>query len=164
MRRLFIVAFLGVLVPGPVARAQSVPATAPLARYWVTLADKDGVAFDSHTYFSVATRARRARQHLPAADATDRPVRSDYVAGIRAAVDTVTLVSRWFNAVAVRATPAQAAALGACRVCAKLWRGRSSQPRTRWRRMPPRMPGILPPKIPTSPPTTTAWPAAKPPR
>ena len=112
MRRLFIVASLGVLVPGPVARAQSIPATAPPARYWVTLADKDGVAFDSHTYFSVANRARRARQHLPAADATDRPVRPDYVAGIRAAVDTVTLVSRWFNAVAVRATPAQAAALG----------------------------------------------------
>ena len=58
-------------------------------------------------------RARRRRQHLPAFDATDLPVRPDYVAAIAARVDTVTLVSRWFNAVACRATPAQAAALQA---------------------------------------------------
>ncbi len=110
MRCFFVAAFLGALAAGPIARAQ--PA-APPARYWVALADKNGVAFDPKTYFSAAARARRLRQHLPAADATDRPVRPDYLARVRAAVDTVTLVSRWFNAVAVRATPAQAAALRA---------------------------------------------------
>ena len=83
------------------------------ARYWVTLADKNGVRFNPEQYFSAPARARRVRQHLPAFEATDLPVRADYVAAIAARVDTVTLVSRWFNAVACRATPAQAAALRA---------------------------------------------------
>ena len=81
------------------------------SRYWVTLKDKDGVVFQPRRYFSAAAQARRQRQHLPAYDATDLPVRADYVAAIRARVDTVRLVSRWFNAVSCRATPAQAAAL-----------------------------------------------------
>lgn len=113
VRRFFFAVLLGALAAGPAARAQPAGRAAPLARYWVTLADKNGVAFDPNAYFSAAARARRARQQLPAAEATDRPVRPDYLARVRAAVDTVTLVSRWFNAVAVRATPAQAAALRA---------------------------------------------------
>jgi serine protease AprX len=101
---------------GPVAgqaRAAASRATpAQVAeRYWVTLRDKTGVAFDPGQYFASEARARRARQHLPAFDATDLPVRPDYVAAIAARVDTVSLVSRWFNAVSCRATPAQAAAL-----------------------------------------------------
>ena len=96
---------------GPVvARGQAVVPTAP-ARYWVTLRDKNGVCFDPEQYFTFAAQARRARQHLPAYEASDLPVRADYVAAITAQVDTVTLVSRWFNAVACRATPAQAAVL-----------------------------------------------------
>ncbi|QKG56586.1 S8 family serine peptidase [Hymenobacter sp. BRD128] len=81
------------------------------ARYWVSFRDKAGGRFDPARYFSPAARARRQRQGLPAADFTDRPVRADYVAAVRARVDTLTLVSRWFNAVACRATLAQAAAL-----------------------------------------------------
>ncbi len=104
---LLVLAALGLWCPAP-ARAQPRP---PLARYWVTLTDKTGVRFHPSHYFSPAARARRARQHLPAADATDWPLRPDYLAAIRAAVDTVTLVSRWFNAVSCRATPAQAARL-----------------------------------------------------
>ena len=83
----------------------------PATRYWVTLRDKHGIHFDPARYFSAAARARRTRQHLPAFEATDVPVRPDYVAAIAKRVDTVTLVSRWFNAVACRATPEQAAAL-----------------------------------------------------
>ena len=113
VRRFFFAVLLGPLAAGPAARAQQARRPAPTARYWVTLADKNGVAFDPSAYFSAAARARRVRQHLPAAEATDRPVRPDYLARVRAAADTVTLVSRWFNAVAVRATPAQAAALRA---------------------------------------------------
>ena len=86
---------------------------APPERYWVSFRDKDGVAFSPKQYFSPQARARRQRQHLPAYEATDLPVRPDYVAAIRARVDTLTLVSRWFNAVACRATAAQAAALRA---------------------------------------------------
>ena len=89
------------------------PDPVPAARYWVTLRDKAGVRFAPARYFAPAAQARRARQHLPPFEASDLPVRADYVARIAAAVDTVTLVSRWFNAVACRATPAQAAALRA---------------------------------------------------
>ena len=83
----------------------------PAERYWVTLKDKNGVRFNPQRYFAPEARARRRRQHLPAFEATDLPVRPDYVAAIGARVDTITLVSRWFNAVSCRATPAQAAAL-----------------------------------------------------
>lgn len=103
---------LGVL--GLLAAPGRSPAQAPASgatRYWVRFQDKKGVAFDPARYFSPAARARRQRQGLPAADFTDRPVRPDYVAAVQARVDTLTLVSRWFNAVACRATPAQAAAL-----------------------------------------------------
>jgi serine protease AprX len=81
------------------------------AGYWVVLRDKAGVSFLADTYFSPAARARRRRQHLPPADSTDFPVRPDYLRAVRATADSVLLVSRWFNAVACRATPTQAAAL-----------------------------------------------------
>ncbi|WP_140468590.1 S8 family serine peptidase [Hymenobacter nivis] len=113
MRRFLLIACLGALAGAPTAQAQTAAPAAPATRYWVALADKNGTAFDPQAYFSAPARARRARQHLPAFEESDRPVRADYLARIRAAVDTVTLISRWFNAVAVRATPAQAAALGA---------------------------------------------------
>ncbi|MDO7873544.1 S8 family serine peptidase [Hymenobacter sp. ASUV-10] len=93
--------------------ATEAPAQQAPARYWVTLRDKQGVRFAPERYFSPQAQARRQRQHLPAYETSDLPVRSDYVAAIAARVDTITLVSRWFNAVACRATPAQAAQLQA---------------------------------------------------
>ena len=94
-----------------VAVAQPQAPAAHPARYWVSLADKAGVAFNPATYFGPAAQARRRRQGLPAYEASDLPVRPDYLARVRAGCDTITLVSRWFNAVACRATPAQVAAL-----------------------------------------------------
>ncbi|RZK45527.1 MAG: hypothetical protein EOO59_20910, partial [Hymenobacter sp.] len=91
--------------------AGPVPRAAAPGRYWVSFADKAGVAFDPAAYFSPAARARRQRQGLPAYEATDLPVRPDYLGRLRAGSDTITLVSRWFNAAACRATPAQAVAL-----------------------------------------------------
>lgn len=102
------------LVAGSIRAGAATPpgAAHPTAvRYWVTFRDKAGQQFRPAAYFSAAAQARRRRQHLPAADSTDFPVRPDYVAQVRKATDTVTLVSRWFNAVACRATPAQAANL-----------------------------------------------------
>ncbi|MCC3157021.1 S8 family serine peptidase [Hymenobacter sp. 15J16-1T3B] len=94
--------------PRPVPSAP--PGAAPV-KCWVFLRDKHGVAFDAATYFSPQARARRRRQHLPAADSTDFPLRLDYLRQVHAAVDSVTGTSRWFNAVACWATPAQVAAL-----------------------------------------------------
>lgn len=107
--------FAGTLVATvPVVLAQPKPggtAGPPLGQYWVVLRDKAGQKFAPGTYFTTQAQARRQRQHLPACDSTDFPVRPDYVAGIRRGVDSVMFVSRWFNAVACRATAAQAARL-----------------------------------------------------
>ncbi len=100
---------------GKVPPATTAPpaATAPpaTATYWVELRDKAGVQFNPAAYFNAAAQARRQRQHLPAADSTDFPLRPDYLRAVRLHTDSMLLVSRWFNAVACRATPAQAAAL-----------------------------------------------------
>jgi serine protease AprX len=110
MRILALVLLMGLLAAPGASRAQA-PAGPGAARYWVSFRDKAGVAFAPAAYFSPAALALRQRQGRPMADFTDRPVRPDYLAAVRARVDTLTLVSRWFNAVACRATPAQAAAL-----------------------------------------------------
>ncbi|WBO85877.1 S8 family serine peptidase [Hymenobacter yonginensis] len=94
----------------PAASAQ-IAAGPPTAGYWVELRDKAGVSFNPGTYFTAAAQLRRQRQHLPAADSSDFPVRPDYLRSVRQHADSVLLVSRWLNAVACRATPAQAAAL-----------------------------------------------------
>ncbi|NVO84411.1 S8 family serine peptidase [Hymenobacter terrestris] len=101
--------WLGLLAGLPAAAQSSASITAPAARYWVTFRDKAGQMLQPAAYFDPAAQARRRRQHLPAADSTDFPVRPDYLARVRALTDSVTLVSRWFNAVACRATAAQAA-------------------------------------------------------
>ncbi|MGI4762311.1 MAG: S8 family serine peptidase [Janthinobacterium lividum] len=111
MRLLALLLFLGLLATPGLGRAQARPTADVPARYWVSFRDKAGVPFEPTRYFSPAALARRQRQGLPTADFTDHPVRPDYLAAVRAGVDTLTLVSRWFNAVACRATPAQAAAL-----------------------------------------------------
>ena len=108
--RLLLLLSIGLGLLGAPARGAA-QAVAEPGRYWVTLRDKQGVGFDPARYFSPAARARRQRQGLPPADYTDRPARPDYVAAVRLRVDTITVVSRWFNALACRATPAQAAAL-----------------------------------------------------
>ncbi|GAB2942657.1 hypothetical protein GCM10027048_04110 [Hymenobacter coalescens] len=99
---------LAALVPRPGAARPAGPAP---AKYWVFLRDKHGVRFDAAAYFSPEAQARRRRQHLPAADTTDFPLRADYLRQVQAAVDSVTGSSRWFNAVACWATPAQIAGL-----------------------------------------------------
>jgi serine protease AprX len=98
------------LLATPALAAGSQGGAVPV-RYWVSFADKAGVQFDPTTYFSPAAQARRSRQGLPPFEISDLPVRPDYLARVRAGSDTLTLVSRWFNAAACRATPTQAAAL-----------------------------------------------------
>ncbi|UOQ68208.1 S8 family serine peptidase [Hymenobacter volaticus] len=96
------------LLLGTTSRAAGPP---PTRRYWVELHDKAGVKFEPATYFHPAAQARRQRQHLPPADFTDLPVSPVYLRAVQAHADTVLFVSRWFNAVACRATAAQAAVL-----------------------------------------------------
>ncbi|QHJ06522.1 S8 family serine peptidase [Hymenobacter busanensis] len=94
------------------APARPLPGRAPAPEpCWVVLRNKAGVRFDPATYFSPQAQARRQRQYLPPADSSDFPLRADLLAEVQAHTDTVLFASRWFNAVACRATPAQQAAL-----------------------------------------------------
>ena len=75
-----LVATAGLLLTSATLRAappEEVAPPEPPARYWVRLRHKGGVRFDPATYFSPPAQARRQRQHLPAADSTDLPVRPD---------------------------------------------------------------------------------------
>gem|GEM_PF-701288 len=92
----------------PAAAAASPPAAT--ARYWVAFGAK-AAPLAPAAYLSAAALGRRRAQHLPLAEYTDWPVRPATVAAVRARVDTLTVVSRWLNGAACRATPAQAAAL-----------------------------------------------------
>lgn len=75
--------------------------------YWVGFRDKSGQGFDPCTYFDQNAIDRRIRNGLSLDDLTDWPVNSIYVDAVTEAVDTVLLVSRWFNAMAVKAYPWQ---------------------------------------------------------
>ncbi|NML64199.1 S8 family serine peptidase [Hymenobacter sp. RP-2-7] len=107
----FGVLLLGCLAPRP-GRSQVAPgATGSSNRYWVAFCDKAPLGPRAARCLSPAALARRRAQGLPLLEATDLPVRPAYVAAVRAHVDTLTVVSRWLNGAACRATPAQAAAL-----------------------------------------------------
>lgn len=79
------------------------------SNYWVFLKDKDGVTFDPLTYFDAKAIERRIREGIPLHDITDYPVREDYVQQVAQYCDSIRSPSRWFNAIAVKATPAQIA-------------------------------------------------------
>ncbi|TGD80495.1 S8 family serine peptidase [Hymenobacter wooponensis] len=101
------------MVAGLTVAAQPAPAAEEpgLGRFWVVFKDKKGTKFSPAQYFTPQAQARRVRQHLPAADSTDFPVRAEYVASVQQQVQAVLLVSRWFNAVACQSTSAQVARL-----------------------------------------------------
>lgn len=102
MRSLFVViCFLGLVLSE--AAAQN--------KYWVFFTDKDGVAFDPHSYFDQKAIDRRNREGIPLNHYTDRPVRSDYLSTIQSSVDSVTFASRWFNAAVCIASPEQIATI-----------------------------------------------------
>lgn len=81
--------------------------------YWVFLSDKQGVTFDPHAYFDALAIERRIKNGLPLFDETDFPLRSDYVAAITQLATEKVFESRWFNAVYVRASNEQLAAISA---------------------------------------------------
>lgn len=74
---------------------------------WVFFTDKEGVAFDPHGFFHPKAIERRLRHGQDLFDPVDFPVREDYLVQTGALVDSVTGISRWFNAVSVFAKPSQ---------------------------------------------------------
>lgn len=76
-------------------------------KYWVFLKDKDGVTFDPRSYFDAKAIERRIREGVSLYDLSDYPLRDDYLLQVRSLCDSVSGVSRWFNAVACYATDSQ---------------------------------------------------------
>ncbi len=108
------VLLLAVVFPGP-SGAQSawfLPEAEATENVWVFLTDKEGVDFDPHAFFHPKAIERRLRHAQDLFDALDFPVREDYLQTISGMVDSLDVVSRWFNAVSVYATPRQLAAIG----------------------------------------------------
>ncbi len=73
--------------------------------YWVFFTDKDNTTFNPDEYFDLKALRRYDNLGLRADDYSNYPVNSDYVTGVLALADDYIGQSRWFNAVAVEATP-----------------------------------------------------------
>ena len=74
--------------------------------------DKQEQGFDPYEYFDAKAIERRQKHGLPLSHFTDWPVTSVYVAGVQQLVDSITVVTRWFNGVVVHANHQQLAQVG----------------------------------------------------
>lgn len=79
--------------------------------YWVMLTDKANTTFDPYSYFDAKAIERYQLNNADLYDISNYPLNSSYVSQIDAIVTDDFGQSRWFNAVAVTATPEQIAAL-----------------------------------------------------
>ncbi len=101
--------FLFFLFPLPLVYAGEppLPGKEGSVACWVFFSDKKEVSFDADDYFHPAAIARRLNHGLDIYDSLDLPVREDYLQQVDHVVDTIRMVSRWFNAVRVMARPMQ---------------------------------------------------------
>ena len=79
--------------------------------YWVMLADKQGTTFDPYTYFDAKAIERYQQNGADLYDISNYPLNEGYVAQVDALATEEVGLSRWFNAVAVMATPDQIEAI-----------------------------------------------------
>jgi len=70
-------------------------------KYWVYFTDKKNVSFDPYAYFDAKAIERRVLNNIPLAEYTDFPLNENYVETTLLYADSISQVSRWFNAVAV---------------------------------------------------------------
>lgn len=69
--------------------------------YWVYFTDKKDVSFDPYTYFHKHTIERRINAGIPLNEISDYPLNENYVNSIAMLCDSITIASRWMNAVKV---------------------------------------------------------------
>ncbi len=69
-------------------------------KYWVRFTDKKGVDFNPYTYFDSKAIQRRIKNNIPLVEESDKPVNPGYLKTVRSISDSVTGITRWFNAVA----------------------------------------------------------------
>lgn len=75
--------------------------------HWVYFTDKKDVSFDPYTYFHKNTIERRLNAGIALADITDYPLNESYVKVIADLCDSITIASRWMNAVKVWGSDAE---------------------------------------------------------
>lgn len=86
------------------------PLIAECQQQWmVYFKDKQRNGFNPYEYFDARTIERRILAGLPVDDPADWPVNNTWVEEITPMVQDVIFTSRWFNAVAVEASPLQMA-------------------------------------------------------
>ncbi len=76
-------------------------------RYWVQFTDKEGSSFNPYEYFDIKAIERRLSQDLPLNDITDYPLNQEYTQQVSSIAIQTGHQSRWFNMLAVSATPEQ---------------------------------------------------------
>jgi len=76
-------------------------------KYWVFLRDKHETSFNPIEYFDAKAIERRIVAGIPLFDSTDFPVNEKYKQTVENIAASVLQESRWFNALAVRATEKQ---------------------------------------------------------
>lgn len=73
--------------------------------YWVFFTDKNNTSFNPDEYFDLKALQRYENLGLRADDYSNYPLNTDYMTGVLTLADDYIGQSRWFNAVAVEATP-----------------------------------------------------------
>lgn len=76
-------------------------------RYWVFFNNKQGSTFEPYSYFDQKAIDRRIKNNISLFDSTDFPVNQTYINKVTNIVDSVNIVTRWFNGVSVIATNQQ---------------------------------------------------------
>lgn len=106
-----MIKFTSTLIPLLLLLSAFVPAQAQdkeeTHKYWVYLSDKSGSKFNPYEYFDAKAIARRQKLGISLYDSSDFPVSASYLDQISLKVDSIKVVSRWFNALFVNATPDQ---------------------------------------------------------
>lgn len=68
-------------------------------KYWITFTDKDTINYNYKDYLSEAAVQNREKQGVPLFQATDIPVKEDYIDSLSILGIDVECTSRWFNSV-----------------------------------------------------------------
>ena len=79
--------------------------------YWVFFKDKKDVTFNPYQYFDNKAIERRVSLGISLYDSTDFPLNNNYKKSIASLCDSVINESRWFNAMAIKATNNQIASI-----------------------------------------------------
>ncbi len=111
MKMKMLVVYILVLLSFPVSSSERTAACRHFSYeepgYWVFFSDKNGVCFDPYDFFDSKAIERRKKLGLSLFDTLDFPVSNDYLHQLGNYVDSVGLVSRWFNAAYVHAAAFQ---------------------------------------------------------